>query len=97
MGSTSGYAQQSLRGSLHQRSDAEQRLLDDYEWTVEGSVDALIPEFGQVELVDSEGQSFAITEHTQGVDWSSLHEGQRLRCRVRGVLTPRVLSATVLA
>lgn len=79
------------------RSEAELRTLDNRVHTVEAVVTVLVPEFEQVELESADGFAFAITEHTEGIDWRTLRKGQRLSCRVRGVLTPKVLSASILA
>jgi hypothetical protein len=54
---------------------------------------ALIPQFHQVKVRDSEGRVYALTRKTQGVDLSNLREGQRLTCTVTRRLA-RVLSAT---
>lgn len=56
---------------------------------------AVIAEFHQVIVRDETGQRFAITRHTQGVDWTKLYEGQQLRCTVMLKL-PRVLIAEVI-
>lgn len=65
--------------------------------TVEAVVTVLLPEFEQVEVETRDGRSFSITEHTEGVPWASLSVGQRLSCRIRGMLTPEVVSASLLA
>ena len=62
---------------------------------VEATVYALIPEYHQVRVRDSEGRSYALTRKTRGVDLSSLREGQRVVCTVT-VHLPRVVSATAI-
>ena len=59
---------------------------------VETVVVALIPAFHQVMVEDSEGNRFALTRRTQGIELASLQEGQRVTC----IVTPppcRILSA----
>lgn len=80
-----------------QVNDADLRALDKSVATVEAVVTTLVPEFEQVEVETRDGRSFAITEHTEGVPWATLRVGQRLSCRVRGLLTPEVVSASLLA
>lgn len=87
-----GHAQESV-----QVNDADSRALDKSMSTVEAVVTVLLPEFEQVEVETRDGRSLAITERTEGVPWTSLRVGQRLSCRVRGVLTPEVVSASLLA
>jgi hypothetical protein len=86
-----------MRSAMPERSEAELRALDNGVHTVEAAVTVLVPEFEQVELETTDGYALAITEHTAGVDWRTLRKGQRLSCHVRGVLTPKVLSASILA
>ncbi|MFT3819808.1 MAG: hypothetical protein QM750_19720 [Rubrivivax sp.] len=63
---------------------------------VETIVFALIPEFEQVKVRDSDGHIYALTRKTRGVDLGALHEGQRVLCTVTREL-PRVLSAEAIA
>ena len=63
---------------------------------VDVTVLALIPTYHQVEVRAEDGSRYSLTRHTQGIDLSELHEGQRLRCTVT-VRLPRVLNAQVLA
>lgn len=62
---------------------------------VDATVYALIPEFHQVRVRDSEGRSYALTRKTRGIDLSALREGQRVVCAVT-VHLPRVVSATAI-
>ena len=64
--------------------------------TIEATVFAVIPEYHQVLVQSSDGHHYAITANTPGIDWTTLHEGQRVECVVTTVL-PRVLAAHVLA
>ena len=80
-----------------QVKDADLRALDKSTATVEAVVTVVVPEFEQVEVETRDGRSFAITQHTEGVPWDTLRVGQRLSCRVRGMLTPEVVSASLLA
>jgi hypothetical protein len=64
--------------------------------TVDTVVFALIPEFEQAKVRDSEGHVYALTRETRGVDVGALHEGQRVVCTVTRKL-PRVLSAEAIA
>lgn len=80
-----------------QVNDADLRARDKNMATVEAVVTVLVPEFEQVEVETRDGRSFAITQRTQGVPWATLRVGQRLSCRVRGMLTPEVVSASLLA
>ena len=80
-----------------QVNDADLRALDKSMATVEAVVTVVVPEFEKVEVETRDGRSFAIAQHTQGVPWASLRVGQRLSCRVRGMLTPEVVSASLLA
>jgi hypothetical protein len=57
---------------------------------VEAVVVALIPEYHQAKIRDSEGNFYALTHSTPGVDLAMLHEGQRIVCTVTCVLA-RVL------
>ena len=63
---------------------------------VEAIVVALIPEYHQVKVRDTEGHIYALTRRTAGIHLSDLHEGQRLLCTITRRL-PRVLSAAALA
>jgi len=91
-------AQHSGHGqTAFQVNDAELREHDNSMSTVEAVVTVLLPEFEQVEVATFDGSAFAITEHTEGVSWASLRVGQKLSCRVRGTLTPEVVSASLLA
>ena len=62
---------------------------------VEATVCALIPEYHQVWVRDSEERSYVLTRKTRGIDLSSLREGQRVVCTVT-VHLPRVVSATAI-
>ena len=64
--------------------------------SVEAIVVALIPEYHQVKVQDTEGHIYALTRKTVGVHLSDLHEGQRVLCTITRRL-PRVLSAAALA
>jgi hypothetical protein len=96
MASTTAHQRRQTQEAF-QVNDADSRALDKSMSTVEAVVTVLIPEFEQVEVETRDGRSLAITEHTKGVPWASLRVGQRLSCRVRGVLTPEVVSASLLA
>lgn len=63
---------------------------------VRATVVALLPEFQQVQLRSADGHLFALTEHTSGVRWTSLHEGQQVQCTVT-LRQPRVLRAQLVA
>ena len=62
---------------------------------VETVVVAVIPEFHQVQVKDLLGNLYAINRKTQGIDMSTLREGQRVDCTVT-VHLPRVLRAMAL-
>ena len=62
---------------------------------VETVVVAAIPEYHQVQVEDLLGNRCAITRKTQGIDMSTLREGQRVDCTVT-VHLPRVLRAMAL-
>lgn len=64
--------------------------------SVEAVVVALIPQYHQVQVRDREGDLYALTRKTQGIDLTGLHEGQRVVCTVTNVL-PRVLAAAAVA
>ena len=64
-------------------------------WRVEATVYALIPEYHQVWVRDSEERHYVLTRKTRGIDLSSLREGQRVVCTVT-VHIPRVMSATAI-
>ena len=59
---------------------------------VETVVLAVIPEYHQVQVEDRLGHRYAINRRTQGIDMSTLREGQRVDCTVT-VGLPRVLRA----
>ena len=85
---------------IDQHKNAEEiglRARDSTVTNVEAVVRALIPEFELVEVQTADGRSLSITGKTKGVSWQSLHEGQRLSCQVKGVLTPRIIRASLLA
>lgn len=63
--------------------------------TVEVTVKACLPEYNQVEVVTDDGYRYAITSHTNNVDWSILRVGQKLRCTVT-TRYARVLHATLI-
>lgn len=55
------------------------------EWevrTVEAVVMALVPEYRQVVVVDTDGWQYALTHRTQGIDRASLKVGQPVICTV---------------
>ena len=60
---------------------------------VETVVLAVIPEYHQVQVEDRLGHRYAINRRTEGIDMSTLREGQRVDCTVT-VALPRVLRAT---
>lgn len=62
---------------------------------VETVVVAVIPEFHQVQVEDLLGYRYVINRRTQGIDMSTLREGQRVECTVT-VHLPRVLRAMAL-
>lgn len=62
---------------------------------VETVVVAVVPEFHQVQVKDLLGNLYAINRRTQGIDMSTLREGQRVDCTVT-VHLPRVLLAIAL-
>lgn len=64
--------------------------------TVEAVVVALVPEYRQVLVSDADGQHYALTRRTQGIDQASLSVGQRIVCTVTKRLAV-VLSATISA
>lgn len=82
--------------ALPQRSRQLGSLAGDETRKVETVVFALIPEFEQVKVRDSDGHVYALTRKTRGIDLLALHEGQRIICTVTRKL-PRVLSALALA
>jgi len=49
---------------------------------IEASVVLVIPEFSQTLVHASDGRQYAITQSADGVSWSALREGQRVRCLV---------------
>ena len=63
---------------------------------IDGTVVAVIPDYHQAKVKDSDGHLYAITEHTAGLSAKSLREGQKVRCTVT-LRFPRVLSAELLA
>ena len=63
---------------------------------VDAVVVAVVPEYHQAKVRDTEGHLYAITRKTQGIDPTSLREGQRVVCTVTQEV-PRVLSATAVA
>lgn len=63
---------------------------------VEAVVYAVLHEFHQVKVRDSDGHFYAITRMTTGIDLRSLREGQCVRCTVTLKL-PRVLCAEAVA
>lgn len=73
------------------------REMDFREFFVDAVVSALVPEFELVRLETDDGATLSITRHTEGISWSDLDLVQRVHCHVLGVLTPRVLRASVLA
>jgi len=62
---------------------------------VEGTVVAVIPDYHQAKVKDSDGHLYAITEHTAGLRPQTLREGQRVRCIVT-LRFARVVSAELL-
>lgn len=82
--------------SLARRRDDSGALPVDETRRVDTVVFALIPEFEQAKVRDSEGHVYALTRKTRGVDVGALHEGQRVVCTVTRKL-PRVLSAEAVA
>ena len=64
--------------------------------TVKATVVAVLSDYRQVRVRTADGHQYAITEKTQGVDWNSLHEGQRIECTVTTFLLPVVLNARAL-
>lgn len=59
-------------------------------------VEALVPEFNMVDLLDEADCCLAVTRRTRGIDWTTLEVGQVLRCTVKGRFAPRVLSAELV-
>lgn len=55
---------------------------------------AVIPTFRQVRVQDADGNQFALTRATRGIDIGSLSEGQNLRCTV--TRKNRVLAASMI-
>ncbi|MES2948177.1 MAG: hypothetical protein V4858_06485 [Pseudomonadota bacterium] len=64
--------------------------------TVLATVFIILADFKQVRVKTADGFQYAITEETSGVNWQSLHEGQRIECTVTTSLLPKVLKATAL-
>ena len=62
---------------------------------MKASVALVIPEFNQTLVRAGDGKQYAIRQGTDGVSWSALRKGQRVRCLVTQAL-PRVLSVEVL-
>lgn len=61
-----------------------------------GTVSVLIPMFELVHLETEDGRTLSIGEGTQGVDWRTLNEGQRVQCDVSGEHSLRVEFAQLL-
>ena len=59
--------------------------------TVEATVFAVLSGYKQVRVKTMDGFQYAISETTPGVDWNSLHEGQRIECTMTKSLMPRVV------
>lgn len=76
---------------LEQLKAALQLLSKKEQKTVESTVVAVLPSYRQVRVKTADGYQYAITETTPGVDWSRLHEGQRLKCTVTTSSLPQVL------
>lgn len=56
---------------------------------------ALVPEYNQAWVLDSEDRRYVLTRKTSGIDLASLREGQEVECTVTLDL-PRVLVAAVI-
>jgi hypothetical protein len=82
--------------SLHQCSEQHASLGGEETRKVETVVVALIPEYEQVKVRDSDGHVYALTPMTRGLDLLTLREGQRVVCTVTRTL-PRVLCAEAVA
>ena len=64
-------------------------------FSVDGVVFAVISEFRQAIVRTADGRQLAITQHTVGLNYADLREGQCVRCVVTKVL-PRVLRGRLL-
>ena len=63
---------------------------------VEGQVVEILQDLGLAHVLGSDGLVYGLRRHTPGIDWGTVREGQRVRCRVTATFH-RVLHADVLA
>lgn len=61
---------------------------------IEAKVLALVYDYHLAKIETADGNQYSITDHTEGVDWAELKEGQKVFCVIDSKL-PRVLKARI--
>lgn len=90
-------AAMSQKSALSAADERGLRKFDQEEWRLDVTVTAVVPELGIAVTRSNDDQELRLRESTPGIRWRDLREGQKLRLKLKGVLAPRVLSASLVA